>query len=880
MPNPDSGHPVIGTILPSEGPVHPQPGVVHCFWALMTYGDLRFIYLSDSVQKAVNSKYAGLLGQSFFDFIHPDEAKLARKDLNAFMDVHNLYGSVTRCRFRNVCPDWQRFQQQLRQQQEQQQPTSQQEDKDNSNGIPNNAMGNSTGTDSSSLQTDPSKGSSTTNPEDQLGGFKCNDHEAMKQYQNAFPNGEMDDYMILDVVMNVVGDQVVLGFFHIDGQGPYRGFWSGNKCGESKESLSTLASEILVHLRATTASMPMPLPSLQPQQEKSTTPKDTKRIFQLYDTEKRNLLLTWPEPSADDNPADATKMVYNPEFYTHIVQSHHIPADALANTTCLKRFCSKHAISGQGYPQDIQPILQVESVFIPYGQVIFVCFQTSPSPSLSLPASPSVGLGTLQALSESAYMSGSTMTAGRSMSSTSATVHSSSAGSNPPLVIPSLPSLSPFLKHAVPSPTHAGNGGGGGPIPSSPLSGGSNNHFRPYPKPPSHRSGSCSSNSSSPLLDQPGKLGVNEPDRLSGLSTWHASTPHPAMAAMVGHALSPSSSKYHRSHDSPTSTTAERRLPFPSDHVYQRERTLSSSALEQSSSTSVTAEPDASRPRARTTSSPAFSNGSSIPPGGGSGQSGKSGSRHPAHNAAIRIKTAPLPPSSSSAGRARRESSADSAEDSQHSAASKGGDADSVVSTYSCSNGGLVIRISQEEKTCESCHTTNSPEWRRGPSGKKNLCNACGLRYSRSVARQNRQAQKLAEAKAGGGGGGGGGGGSGASGAKSKGSKKQKVASKTTTEASPTKSSSSSSVEMGSPPQHSRLVNDQQHAGSLSTTPPPLSASLALSPHSHAQPRAVDPRQGYTAATAATLGDTLPYPHHSPQGNLSSKAHSHMSTFV
>jgi hypothetical protein len=75
---------------------HSSQEPVHCFWALMTYGDLRFIYLSSSVQRAVSAKYKQLLGQSFFDYIHPDEAKLARKDLNAFMDVHNLYGSVTR----------------------------------------------------------------------------------------------------------------------------------------------------------------------------------------------------------------------------------------------------------------------------------------------------------------------------------------------------------------------------------------------------------------------------------------------------------------------------------------------------------------------------------------------------------------------------------------------------------------------------------------------------------------------------------------------------------------------------------------------------------------------------------------------------------------
>ncbi|KAG8885682.1 hypothetical protein FRB97_000125 [Tulasnella sp. 331] len=33
---------------------------------------------------------------------------------------------------------------------------------------------------------------------------------------------------------------------------------------------------------------------------------------------------------------------------------------------------------------------------------------------------------------------------------------------------------------------------------------------------------------------------------------------------------------------------------------------------------------------------------------------------------------------------------------------------------------------------CISCSTTNSPEWRKGASGKKDLCNACGLRFARS----------------------------------------------------------------------------------------------------------------------------------------------------
>ncbi|SAM00226.1 hypothetical protein [Absidia glauca] len=42
----------------------------------------------------------------------------------------------------------------------------------------------------------------------------------------------------------------------------------------------------------------------------------------------------------------------------------------------------------------------------------------------------------------------------------------------------------------------------------------------------------------------------------------------------------------------------------------------------------------------------------------------------------------------------------------------------------------------QPLKRCVRCGTNNSPEWRRGPTGHKTLCNACGLRYSRLMSKQ------------------------------------------------------------------------------------------------------------------------------------------------
>ncbi|KAI9012484.1 hypothetical protein CLU79DRAFT_798252 [Phycomyces nitens] len=37
-------------------------------------------------------------------------------------------------------------------------------------------------------------------------------------------------------------------------------------------------------------------------------------------------------------------------------------------------------------------------------------------------------------------------------------------------------------------------------------------------------------------------------------------------------------------------------------------------------------------------------------------------------------------------------------------------------------------------KMCAQCQSKDSPEWRKGPNGPKELCNACGLRYAKSIS--------------------------------------------------------------------------------------------------------------------------------------------------
>ncbi|KAL2163732.1 hypothetical protein VTH06DRAFT_5791 [Thermothelomyces fergusii] len=38
-------------------------------------------------------------------------------------------------------------------------------------------------------------------------------------------------------------------------------------------------------------------------------------------------------------------------------------------------------------------------------------------------------------------------------------------------------------------------------------------------------------------------------------------------------------------------------------------------------------------------------------------------------------------------------------------------------------------------KDCANCHRTDTPEWRRGPSGNRDLCNSCGLRWAKQTGK-------------------------------------------------------------------------------------------------------------------------------------------------
>ncbi|EMD68769.1 hypothetical protein COCSADRAFT_167978 [Bipolaris sorokiniana ND90Pr] len=53
----------------------------------------------------------------------------------------------------------------------------------------------------------------------------------------------------------------------------------------------------------------------------------------------------------------------------------------------------------------------------------------------------------------------------------------------------------------------------------------------------------------------------------------------------------------------------------------------------------------------------------------------------------------------------------------------------------------------QMQKDCANCHTRQTPEWRRGPSGNRDLCNSCGLRWAKQQGRVSPRTSSAASDK-------------------------------------------------------------------------------------------------------------------------------------
>lgn len=50
-------------------------------------------------------------------------------------------------------------------------------------------------------------------------------------------------------------------------------------------------------------------------------------------------------------------------------------------------------------------------------------------------------------------------------------------------------------------------------------------------------------------------------------------------------------------------------------------------------------------------------------------------------------------------------------------------------------------RRDEADQSCLSCSATETPEWRKGPTGPRTLCNACGLLFAKQCRKRELDAQ-------------------------------------------------------------------------------------------------------------------------------------------
>ncbi|TXT10206.1 uncharacterized protein COLE_04140 [Cutaneotrichosporon oleaginosum] len=186
---------------------------------------------------------------------------------------------------------------------------------------------------------------------------------------------EDSDYLIIDLVLNWVADGLLLAFFHaikdFDPQGnndPSRRHegWS-NFCGSvgmTDEHIQTLHQSISANV---------------------TPPQRTRypptRVFQLHSVnhsaQPTSMVFTWPPARPTDKPSEQFDGLYDADEYADLMRGVDMDPSALAakpgevRTNCTTRFGAEHSIRTEGVYR------HVTSVFIPYDQVIFACFQTT-----------------------------------------------------------------------------------------------------------------------------------------------------------------------------------------------------------------------------------------------------------------------------------------------------------------------------------------------------------------------------------------------------------------------------------------------------------------------------------------------------------------------
>ncbi|CAG8485265.1 2958_t:CDS:2 [Ambispora gerdemannii] len=354
-----------------------------CFWSLLSQRDFTFVYISPFLSRELGLQHSSILGTSFFDYIHPLEKELARRDFFGFVNKKTLYGSVTRCQFNSISAIQYKL---LRHQQQQFYPM-----------IKTELNSTSTSTSSSFLSTgqyafvhnNPENNHDTTRNISSTGSPSLT-----SQTQQIIKNNTEKEYVIMNIGMNVVSKDIVLACFHSDeavndnfnvNAGIRSSSYISSTCGESNFTSEELNNMFKIlqryhaHMESINAHSPPSTPSIHhPLYYPSID-----RIFQIFDAQTKKLIFTWPDPNASsiNQHKHSNFNSFLDYDFSRLIHNFDFTSNSLHDTTspkCIRPYDNKHVTKLSSGDSRI-----IESVMIPHGKIIFACFQVMP-PSSSI----------------------------------------------------------------------------------------------------------------------------------------------------------------------------------------------------------------------------------------------------------------------------------------------------------------------------------------------------------------------------------------------------------------------------------------------------------------------------------------------------------------
>ncbi|BEI86371.1 hypothetical protein CcaverHIS002_0606580 [Cutaneotrichosporon cavernicola] len=302
----------------------PSVGRIRCYWALLApqYGsapggggqlELKFVYLDPVLSNHLGPQSMSVLNHGLIDLIHPDEREQARNDLASAIQSDDLQGSVTRMRFSRLS----RIRQMC-------------------------------GAQPGDIVLPPDMDTVT----------------------------EDSDYLIIDLVLNWVADGLLLAFLHaIKDFDPQ----ANNDPSRQQEGWSNFCGS--------TGMTDGDLQTLQQSISNNVTPPPRTRypptrVLQIHAVhhnaaQPTTLVFTWPPARPTDKSSPQFDGLYDADEYAELMRGVDMDPNALAakpgevRTNCTTRFGAEHSIRTEGLYR------HVTSVFIPYGKIVFSCFQTT-----------------------------------------------------------------------------------------------------------------------------------------------------------------------------------------------------------------------------------------------------------------------------------------------------------------------------------------------------------------------------------------------------------------------------------------------------------------------------------------------------------------------